>query len=80
MKLIIAYVQPEKLNDVKQRLFEKEVSKTSVTNAVGAVSSRGSRSTTAALKKSCTVSAIRLPSSEGPGEGRVRHQGQWSNR
>ncbi|MBH07028.1 MAG: transcriptional regulator [Phycisphaeraceae bacterium] len=35
MKLIIAYIQPEKLNDVKQALFDKNVSKMSVTNAVG---------------------------------------------
>ena len=41
MKLIIAYVQPEKLNDVKQRLFEKDVSKMSVTNAVGCGQQQG---------------------------------------
>ncbi|MHB0914873.1 MAG: P-II family nitrogen regulator [Thermoleophilia bacterium] len=35
MKLIIAYIQPEKLNDVKQSLFEKEVRKMSVTNSLG---------------------------------------------
>ena len=35
MKLIIAYIQPEKLNDVKQALFDKNVSKMSVTTAVG---------------------------------------------
>ncbi len=35
MKLIIAYIQPEKLNDVKQSLFEAEVFKISVTNALG---------------------------------------------
>ena len=35
MKLIIAYIQPEKLNDVKQALFEKEIRKMSVTNALG---------------------------------------------
>jgi len=35
MKLIIAYIQPEKLNSVKQALYEKEVFKLSVTNALG---------------------------------------------
>ena len=35
MKLIIAYIQPERLNDVKQALYEREVTKMSVTNALG---------------------------------------------
>ncbi len=35
MKLIIAYIQPEKLTDVKKSLYEKEVYKLSVTNAMG---------------------------------------------
>jgi len=35
MKLIIAYIQPHKLNDVKKALFEAEVHKMSVTNALG---------------------------------------------
>jgi len=35
MKLIVAYIQPEKLNAVKQALYEKEVYKLSVTNALG---------------------------------------------
>ncbi len=35
MKLIIAYIQPEKLNDVKQALYDAEVHKMSVTNALG---------------------------------------------
>lgn len=35
MKLIIAYIQPERLNAVKQALYEKEVFKMSVTNALG---------------------------------------------
>ena len=35
MKLVIAYVQPEKLNAVKQALCEREVYKMSVTNALG---------------------------------------------
>lgn len=35
MKLIIAYIQPERLNDVKQKLNEAEIRKMSVTNALG---------------------------------------------
>jgi nitrogen regulatory protein P-II 1 len=35
MKLIIAYIPPEKLNDVKQALFEHDIRKMSVTNALG---------------------------------------------
>ena len=35
MKLIIAYIQPEKLNDVKQALYKADVKKISVTNALG---------------------------------------------
>lgn len=35
MKLIIAYIQPEKLNDVKQSLFKVDVKKMSVTNSLG---------------------------------------------
>ena len=35
MKLIIAYVQPHKLDDVKRELFTQNVGKMSVTNALG---------------------------------------------
>ncbi|MCE5327422.1 MAG: P-II family nitrogen regulator [Planctomycetaceae bacterium] len=41
MKLIIAYIQPEKLNDVKQALYAKEVYKMSVTNALGCGQQKG---------------------------------------
>jgi nitrogen regulatory protein P-II 1 len=41
MKLIIAYIQPEKLNDVKSALFEKEIAKMSVTNALGCGQQQG---------------------------------------
>jgi nitrogen regulatory protein P-II 1 len=41
MKLVIAYIQPEKLNDVKQALFEAEVYKMSVTNALGCGQQKG---------------------------------------
>ncbi len=35
MKLIVAYIQPERLTDVKQKLWEAEIRKMSVTNALG---------------------------------------------
>lgn len=41
MKLIIAYIQPEKLNVVKQALYEKEIFKLSVTNALGCGQQKG---------------------------------------
>ena len=41
MKLVIAYVQPEKLNDVKQALFSAAVYKVSVTNALGCGQQKG---------------------------------------
>jgi nitrogen regulatory protein P-II 1 len=41
MKLVIAYIQPEKLNDVKQALYKAEVYKMSVTNAVGCGQQKG---------------------------------------
>ena len=41
MKLVIAYIQPEKLNDVKQALYAAEVCKMSVTNALGCGQQKG---------------------------------------
>lgn len=41
MKLIIAYIQPHKLNDVKQELYQQEVYKLSITNALGCGQQRG---------------------------------------
>jgi nitrogen regulatory protein P-II 2 len=35
MKLITAYIRPEKLNDVKQSLFKAKITKMSVTNSLG---------------------------------------------
>lgn len=35
MKLIIAYIKPEKLNDVKRELFSKGFTRMSVTTALG---------------------------------------------
>lgn len=41
MKLIVAYIQPHKLNDVKRELYSREVYKISVTNALGCGQQRG---------------------------------------
>ena len=41
MKLIIAYIQPERLNAVKQSLYAREVYKISVTNALGCGQQKG---------------------------------------
>ena len=41
MKLIVAYIQPEKLNDVKQALYAADVHKMSVTNALGCGQQKG---------------------------------------
>jgi len=41
MKLIIAYIQPEKLTAVKQALYSREVYKMSVTNALGCGQQKG---------------------------------------
>ena len=41
MKMITAYIQPHKLNDVKQALLEADIGKMSVTNALGCGAQRG---------------------------------------
>jgi nitrogen regulatory protein P-II 2 len=41
MKLIIAYIQPHKLSDVKQALYKAEVFKVSVTNSLGCGAQKG---------------------------------------
>ncbi len=41
MKLITAYIQPEKLNSVKQELYKAKVFKMSVSNALGCGQQRG---------------------------------------
>ncbi len=41
MKLIIAYIQPEKLSEVKQSLYAAGVFKVSVTNALGCGQQKG---------------------------------------
>jgi nitrogen regulatory protein P-II 1 len=41
MRLIIAYISPHKLNDVKQELYRAEVFKISVTNSLGCGQEKG---------------------------------------
>jgi nitrogen regulatory protein P-II 1 len=41
MKLITAYIQPERLHAVKKALFEREVYKMSVTNSLGCGQQKG---------------------------------------
>ena len=41
MKLVVAYIQPHKLNDVKQELYAQEIFKVSVTNALGCGQQKG---------------------------------------
>ncbi|BDQ38821.1 nitrogen regulatory protein P-II 1 [Pseudodesulfovibrio nedwellii] len=41
MKLIIAYIRPEKLNDVKQALYAKEIYSLSVSNILGSGRQKG---------------------------------------
>ncbi len=41
MKLIIAYIQPERLNFVKQALYARQIYKISVTNALGCGQQKG---------------------------------------
>ena len=41
MKLIIAYIQPEKLTAVKQSLYQAKIFKLSVTNALGCGQQKG---------------------------------------
>ncbi len=41
MKLIIAYIKPERLNAVKEELFARNIFKMSVTNALGCGQQKG---------------------------------------
>lgn len=41
MKLIIAFIQPERLNAVKQSLYDAEIFKMSVTNSLGCGQQKG---------------------------------------
>jgi nitrogen regulatory protein P-II 1 len=41
VKLVVAYIQPHRLNDVKQELYRREIYKISVTNALGCGQQKG---------------------------------------
>jgi len=41
MKMIIAYIQPHQLNEVKQELYKSEIYKISVSNAMGCGQQKG---------------------------------------
>jgi nitrogen regulatory protein P-II 1 len=41
MKLVIAYIRPERLNDVKQALYAKEIYSLTVTNVLGSGRQKG---------------------------------------
>ncbi len=41
MKLIVAYIQPHRLNDVKQELYKNDIFKISVTTAMGCGQQKG---------------------------------------
>lgn len=41
MKLIVAYIQPHKLNEVKEELYKSEIFKMSVTNSLGCGQQKG---------------------------------------
>lgn len=41
MKLVVAYIQPHRLNQVKQELYSREIFKLSVTNALGCGQQKG---------------------------------------
>ena len=41
MKLVVALIQPHKLPDVKQALFDSDIHKMTVSNAVGAGEQKG---------------------------------------
>ncbi len=41
MKLVVAYVKPERLNAVKQELYKKDIFKLSITNALGCGQQKG---------------------------------------
>jgi nitrogen regulatory protein P-II 1 len=50
MKLVTAYIQPEKLDDVKQALFDKDITKMSVTNSLGCGQQMGYQETYRGVK------------------------------
>lgn len=61
MKLIIAYIKPERLNAVKQELYKQEIFKISVTTALGCGQQRGySQSYRGAIKEVNLLKKMRL--------------------
>jgi len=61
MKLIIAYIQPDRLNPVKQALYARNVFKISVTNALGCGQQRGyAQMWRGALKEVNLLKKVRL--------------------
>ena len=59
MKLIIAMIQPHKLTDVKQALYEAEVHKMTVTNALGCGQQMGYTETYRGVMQEVNLSAAR---------------------
>ena len=57
MKLIIAYIQPHKLQDVKKALYKAEVHKMSVTNALGCGEQQGYEESYRGIK--CEVNLLK---------------------
>ena len=41
MKMIIAYIKPERLNAVKQELYSRQIYKMSITNSLGCGQQKG---------------------------------------
>ena len=61
MKLVIAYIQPDRLNPVKQALYARNVFKISVTNALGCGQQRGyAQMWRGALKEVNLLKKVRL--------------------
>jgi len=60
MKLVIAYIQPERLSDVKQALYAAEVFKVSVTNALGCGQQKGYHETYRGVDIEVNLLKIRL--------------------
>ena len=55
MKLIIAYIKPERLNEVKQALYEAEIFNMSVTNIVGSGRQKGFSETYRGVEQEVTL-------------------------
>ena len=55
MKMVTAFIQPEKLHVVKQKLFERGVFKMSVTSSLGCGQQRGHTETTRGVQTEVTL-------------------------